>query len=45
MGTPMGTAMSCNSANLFMSEVESNKLNEYETATGIRSFSVAQIYR
>ena len=29
MGTAMGTPMSCNFANLFMSEVESNMLNEY----------------
>ena len=28
MGTAMGTPMSCNFANLFMSEVESNILNE-----------------
>ena len=34
----MGTPMSCNFANLFMREVESNMLNEYETATGIRPF-------
>ena len=34
----MGTPMSCNFANLFMNEVESNMLNEYETATGIRPF-------
>ena len=34
----METPMSCNFANLFMSEVESNMLNEYETATGIRPF-------
>ena len=38
MGTAMRTPMSCNFANLFMSEVESNMLNEYETATGIRPF-------
>ena len=38
MGTAMGTPMSFNFANLFMSEVESNMLNEYERATGIRPF-------
>ena len=38
MGTAMGTLMSCNFANLFMSEVESNMLNENDTATGIRPF-------
>ena len=34
----MGTPMSCNFANLFMSIVESDMLNEYEAATGIRPF-------
>ena len=38
LGTAMGTPMSCNFANLFMSEMESNVFNEYETATGIRHF-------
>ena len=38
VGTAMGIPISCNFANLFMSEVESNMLNEYETATGIRPF-------
>ena len=38
MGMAMGTPMSCNFANLSVSEVESNMLNEYETATGIRPF-------
>ena len=34
----MGTPMSCSFANLFMFQVESNMLNEYETVTGIRLF-------
>ena len=34
----MGTPMSCNFVNLFMSEVESIMLNEYEAAIGIRPF-------
>ena len=38
MRTAMGTPMCCNFANLFMSEVESNMLNEYQTATGNRPF-------
>ena len=36
MGMAMETPMSCNFANLFMSEVESNMLNEYETVTVIK---------
>ena len=36
MGTAMGTPMAPNYANLFMTQVETDMLNDYEAETGLR---------